>query len=209
MTLYTHRETIEPFRALLVASGACVLIVSISADMFGFGCPGFGLIQSFGLIAGIFLALTGFLKIRLSIDKVWARALSAIYLCIILFSGLRPSSFGHPYYKVLLDMYGSNSKDIFINIVGFIPMGFLFMLSFSEKPIVKRTISVAFIGALISFLLETSQYFFIPGRVSSIVDLITNIIGTLFGIALFFLIENNKVHDAKGIEIKILFSGVD
>jgi len=120
--------------------------------------------------------------------------LSAIYLSMILLAGLRPSSFNHPFSKVFLDMNRFNGSDLLLNTVGFIPFGFLLMLSFGERSYFKRTMAVAGFGTLISFLLETSQFYFIPGRVSSMIDLITNIIGTLFGIALFFLMEKSNEH---------------
>ena len=128
--------------------------------------------------------------VNLSINRTWARALSTIYLSMILFAGLRPSTFNHTYYKIFLDIGRFNGFDLLLNTVGFIPFGYLLMLSFGERPNFKRAMAVAGFGTLISFLLETSQFYFIPGRVSSMIDLVTNIIGTLLGITLFLHFRN-------------------
>jgi glycopeptide antibiotics resistance protein len=188
--LYQNRNLFEPVRSSLVAIGICIFSVSVSADVIGVGYPGLGLTQSLGLVVGNLLSNAGFLKVHLSIDKFWARTLSALYLSMILFVGLRPRSFNYPYIKSFLDMTIFNGSDLLVNTVGFIPLGYLLMLSFGERPNFKSAVTVVGFGTFISLLLETSQYFFIPGRVSSMIDLVTNIIGTLIGITLFMCCRN-------------------
>jgi hypothetical protein len=76
-------------------------------------------------------------------------------------------------------------KDISVNVAGFIPVGFVIMTYFSSVKIIRYPILiVVVVGFAISFTIETLQYF-LPTRDSSISDLLTNTLGTVFGIALY------------------------
>lgn len=71
--------------------------------------------------------------------------------------------------------------DVVINIVGYIPLGLLIV--FALYPRFQRVWAVTFatiLGTLLSMSMEGVQYF-LPHRVTSILDLITNASGTLIG----------------------------
>ena len=95
--------------------------------------------------------------------------------------------------------------DAAINTVGFIPLGYLLMLSSQNRQkeqganLIKRAIIVAGVGVLISLFLETSQYYFIPGRLSSLYDWVFNSLGILAGIALYIVIEDWKTLRTSGL----------
>jgi hypothetical protein len=76
-------------------------------------------------------------------------------------------------------------KDVGINIVGFIPLGFFFCAYFSLKQTTKWVLAsaVAF-GLAISLTIEILQAF-LPTRDSGITDLITNTLGTALGAILY------------------------
>lgn len=78
-------------------------------------------------------------------------------------------------------------KDVFINILGFIPFGFFFH-AWLRKPSAGNDFStvllVALLGAGISLAIELLQVF-LPSRDSSLTDVINNILGTCVGIWLY------------------------
>jgi VanZ family protein len=73
-------------------------------------------------------------------------------------------------------------QDVGVNIIGFIPFGFIFSVLWSEVHLIKypalTTISV---GLLISLLIEVLQAF-LPTRSSGSTDLITNTFGAALGV---------------------------
>lgn len=75
--------------------------------------------------------------------------------------------------------------DIFLNIVGFVPLGFL-LRGYLEKGLdaahpIRKTLALGFV---LSLGIEVGQYF-LPMRHSGTTDLITNTTGTLIGALLF------------------------
>jgi VanZ family protein len=78
----------------------------------------------------------------------------------------------------------SNIVDIFINIFGFIPFGFLVTTLLQTRHGDRGTIRVLFLlilaGGVFSLSIEILQVF-LPNRHSSLLDLITNVLGTLIG----------------------------
>ena len=71
--------------------------------------------------------------------------------------------------------------DVVINIVGYVPLGLLIVFSLYPRFQGTRAITLATVlGILISMSMEGVQYF-LPNRVTSILDLITNASGTLIG----------------------------
>lgn len=198
MKLCHHHDSYEAIRFLLIAAGFSAMALSLFADFVGIGHPGFGLKQLLVLLTGFLLVMAGFLKIHLLIDTNRARILSIIYLCLLLFAGLKPRNFKHFHYSRFLEVGKLNWTDIFINTVGFFLLAYLLMMSFGiaertkKSVLFKRAAMVACFGTCISLLFEISQYFFIQGRNSSLIDLVTNIIGTLTGVVLYILIHGRE-----------------
>jgi glycopeptide antibiotics resistance protein len=126
----------------------------------------------------------------------------------ILYVGLKPNPFKYVQYEVLLDFNSFDWHDFAINTVGFIPLGYLLMLSFGNRQkdqranLFGRAIIVAGAGGLISLFLEMSQYYLISGRQSSLFDLIFNTLGTLLGIALYIFMEQQKVLGTRMKELR-------
>lgn len=80
-------------------------------------------------------------------------------------------------------------RDVVINILGFIPFGFLmalYLMSVKKFKKGRTYLAVATFGATISLSVEMFQVF-IPVRSSSSTDLILNILGTIIGIHLAIL----------------------
>jgi hypothetical protein len=77
--------------------------------------------------------------------------------------------------------------DVLVNIVGFVPFGFLFCAYFSLVGRIKRPALVTILlGFTVSLTIESLQAF-LPTRDSDTTDVITNILGTCFGVWLYQL----------------------
>jgi hypothetical protein len=92
----------------------------------------------------------------------------------------------------------SNLKDIAVNIVGFIPLGFFlsaWLRSSKNLPATRAYLFAILLGALISLAIELTQAY-LPTRDSSLMDVFSNILGTATGVfllkyALPFLNKSN------------------
>lgn len=92
--------------------------------------------------------------------------------------------------------------DAGINVLGYIPLGVL--LSFSLHPHVSRRWSwllALVLGCALSLAMESVQYF-IPSRVTSLLDLLTNSLGVLIGATLGVslipaFLERDKLHSLR------------
>ena len=93
-----------------------------------------------------------------------------------------------------LKVNSSFLRDTAINILGFVPFGFFVVTYLVSKWPVRWSflqlfvISVA-LGGCLSLTIETLQAY-LPGRISSLGDLICNTLGTAFGVMLFGTIEH-------------------
>ena len=91
--------------------------------------------------------------------------------------------------------YEIDAEDVIVNILGFIPFGFFSMLCLRQRkrgPIAGIAVVVLLTGFAISFGIEVAQAY-MPTRNSSLIDLITNFSGTLFGVVAACLMEKRQV----------------
>jgi hypothetical protein len=78
-------------------------------------------------------------------------------------------------------------QDVLVNIVGFVPFGFLFCAYFSLAGRIKRPVLVTILlGFAVSLTIESLQWF-LPTRDSDSTDVITNTLGTCYGVWLYRL----------------------
>jgi VanZ family protein len=76
-------------------------------------------------------------------------------------------------------------NDVLVNIAGFVPFGFVFCAYFSLAGRCKRPALVAILlGLTVSLMIETLQAY-LPTRGSGTTDVITNTLGTGFGVWLY------------------------
>ena len=90
-----------------------------------------------------------------------------------------------------LSYYRPDYLDIFINIIGFVPFGFCFFLYrhlLEPRQWIANALLVILSGTTVSLTIELVQSW-LPNRVSSTTDLLTNTIGTLFGVFLALTIQ--------------------
>jgi VanZ family protein len=81
-------------------------------------------------------------------------------------------------------------KDILVNIVGFIPFGYIFSIFLYNKkqlPITRIYLITILLGGGISLIIELLQAYLVT-RSSQMIDLICNMLGTFLGIMLFRII---------------------
>ena len=119
---------------------------------------------------------------------VYYLMLLGLYICGVLFIGLRPRYAGRwstPRPSELLTLEPLSMWDTLINIIGFIPLGFLFVITFSYierlAGIWKPLLAAVSFSTAISLLIETGQHLSAAGRSSSLTDIITNTIGAVIG----------------------------
>jgi hypothetical protein len=96
-----------------------------------------------------------------------------------------------PPWKDLAFM-GPDYPDIIVNVLGFVPFGFFFFLHrqcVRPKYIWKNILLALLAGAAISLTIEIVQAW-LPNRVSSVMDVLTNTAGTLLGVLLALIIRS-------------------
>lgn len=193
------------FESLLVFTGISILIFSVSLDLFRPGTPGIGFQQLAGIVIGLLIIAIG-LRYWLfaDISRIdWL--LLSIYLSGILVVGLKPRMVYEEFTTTFLSMHSIFPRDLFINVVGFIPLGFLMVASYlAYRSSTKRfsmLLGVTLAGMAISLFIETVQYLAVMGRFSSAMDLATNTLGTLLGGVAYFGFIRYRRMTAKQIKL--------
>lgn len=178
-------------RYLLFGIGIAGMVGTVASGWLRAGRPVFGMTQAAGLVLSTFIAMqsmrgTAFPKIRVRVGF-----LLLVYLGGVLFMGLRPFRPDPSAVRQFLVFAFLPRRDFIINIVGFIPFGYLILLYLvsgkCKGGLLGMSLLAVAAGTGASLILEIVQ-FYIPGRTSSLFDLIANGIGTCIGVA-YFLVE--------------------
>lgn len=172
----------------LVVIGAFGVIATLGYDFFRPGEPDFGKKQFMGFVGSIMLLFTGLNKSSRTKNDFWNFISLFIYLAGIFYLVLMP----HPYKthgnKELLGFAGFIISDFSLNVIGFIPLGYLSMSMMSKRAAYYRQplalLVILFFGVSLSFLIEIGQYY-IPGRTSSLIDVAANGVGNCLGVLLY------------------------
>jgi hypothetical protein len=179
------------FGFFLLFVGISGMIFAVTFDFFKASVPNFGIMQLAGFVASAIIALAGLRKIAHLRARKWDGLLLLFYLAGILFMGLRFHGHGLNRSSGMLQDLRFSFSDVAINILGFIPLGYLMMSYFLSSNRIQKKIPVICLTIAtcigISLLIEMSQYY-LPGRSSSVIDLIFNGLGALGGI-LYCLLE--------------------
>ena len=172
-------------RKMHISIGIIGLIFFACADLLQGHKLSFGLSQLAGLTISAIIIVAGISNRLPWKKKTVTGVLFLLYLGGILFMGLYPHAANVHRSNVLLG-WGYSRGDIIINVLGFVPLGFLAMSLLAE---IHRTGFWQSLGWVVAFCLcvslsiEIVQYF-LPGRSSSMVDLLTNTLGAFVGATL-------------------------
>jgi glycopeptide antibiotics resistance protein len=97
------------------------------------------------------------------------------------------------FFKFPWEEYRANRaywKDVGVNVVGFMPLGFFLSSYFASAQKIKRIAMVTIaLGFFVSVTIEFIQAF-LPTRDSDITDIMTNTLGTVFGVTLYFHVRS-------------------
>jgi glycopeptide antibiotics resistance protein len=179
------RKQFSLFSIFLLFIGISGMIFAVTFDFFKARVPNFGINQLAGFVVSAIIALAGLRKIALLRTRIWDGLLLLVYLAGILFMGLKPENQGLIRPSGMLHDLNFSFSDSAINILGFIPLGYLMISYFLSSDRIQKKVPVicltmaACIG--ISLLIELSQYY-LPGRSSSLLDLLFNGLGAFGGI---------------------------
>ena len=179
------------FSLFLLFIGISGMIFAVTIDFFKDSGPNFGINQLAGFVISTIIALAGLRKIAVLKARIWDGLLFLVYLAGILFMGLRSKNNGLTKSSGMLHDLNFCFSDVAINILGFIPLGYLMMsylLSSDRKQKMVPVICLSLIACIsISLIIELAQYY-IPGRESSLSDLLFNGLGAFGGI-IYYLLE--------------------
>lgn len=173
---------------LLAVSFILACLIVIFDYLIGTDNIDLGIIQLSGVIICGILMLFALRRIFFPHQLVLEWVLIFSYLAGLLIVGLKGGVLDPLQSDIYLDHSNFNLIDTFINILGFLPLGFLLSAALSGKISQLKTGLTCFaVGAFISLLIETMQFCCVAGRYSSLYDLIANAFGTLFGYFLFLV----------------------
>jgi hypothetical protein len=179
------------FSLFLLFIGISGMILAVTIDFFKASGPNFGINQLAGFVISTIITLAGLRKIAVLKARIWDGLLLLVYLAGILFMGLRSKHHHLTKPSGMLHDLSFSFYDATINILGFVPLGYLMMsylLSSDRKHKMVPVICLSFIACIsISLIIELSQYY-IPGRTSSLSDLFFNGLGAFVGI-IYYLLE--------------------
>lgn len=171
--------------------GAIGIIVSLGYDFFRLSEPDFGRKQFMGFIGSVMILIAGLKKPSGTKNTFQDFVSLFIYIAGMFYLVLVPHHYHHHHANsVMLGLAGFSMVDFCLNVIGFMPLGYLLMSllsQFTAKYKQTMTLIVVFLtGVLLSFLIEISQHY-IPGRTSSLIDVAANGLGTLSGILIFLI----------------------
>jgi len=93
--------------------------------------------------------------------------------------------------------YRNSFMDIFVNIMGFFPLGFLVAAHLRKKPILLSIVLSTAAGFIVSLTIELMQAF-LPSHSSNMLDLACNTVGALGGCLFWYLVGIVKTTDEHG-----------
>jgi VanZ family protein len=156
--------------------------------------PQLGSNQLAGFVVSSLIVLACMRKTTSAHAKSWFGFLLLFYLAGMLYMGLKPSAHYYHYHRLskgFLVLSPPPIGDFIVNILGFFPFAYIFMSHLHSGKRWIRTVTAAWLvlasGMGTSLFIEIAQYY-IPGRSSTIMDIVANTAGTMIGIA-YFLIE--------------------
>lgn len=82
--------------------------------------------------------------------------------------------------------------DLITNVLAYIPFGYLLTVWLRAYANRWPTVFYAALGGALCSLAMESLQVFLPGRIASNLDILTNIVGTLIGVALYRFLQNGK-----------------
>ena len=116
-----------------------------------------------------------------------ARILALAYLLVIVYASLQPfRGWRFPPDDILRFLTASWPRyitldDVLINLIAYVPLGFLLALGLKTRLGALAAVMLAtLLAAMLSLMMESVQMF-LPARIASNIDLLTNSAGALFG----------------------------
>lgn len=163
-----------------------MVLFALFVDILISSTVGMGFLQRAMLVIGGILLAFGLRRLVVPEQYKWDWLLAAVYLAGILFTGLQPNYYASLDYNAFLYMGRFNLQDLYVNIIGFAPLGFLVMAALSMLASTGRSMIITLILAvLVSGTIEYLQYCCIPGRYSSGYDLLSNVGAVVLGVSAY------------------------
>jgi len=176
-----QRRTV--LRTLHLAAGISGLIFFAGFDLLKGQAVDIGLMQVAGLSISAIIILAGIADWMPWRPKYTLGILFLLYLGGILFMGLRPGAAHLHLPPAVLSLKSFAREDFVINVLGFVPLGFLTMGFLAETRSAGQGRDLAWTLAFcisLSLIIELLQVY-LPGRTSSMYDVVANAMGALLG----------------------------